>query len=148
MTDAKAQAVELLRVLDRLIQVLRQEIAMLHRMDPSAMQTLQHDKIILTAAYESLLAGLNKEPSALRSLPDELRQRIMHVTSDFQTTLTDNARALFAVKEANERLFKAIIAAVEEQRSESTTYSASGVLAKKASARGGSAAALAYDNRL
>lgn len=148
MTDPTAQAADLLKILNRLIEVLRQEIHMLQRMEPSAMQTLQHDKIVLIAAYESLLAKLRSDPGGLNALPQELRQKIMQVTGAFQTTLADNARALFAVKEANDRLFQAIVQAIEEKRSEGRPYSASGALARSAAAHGGQGLAVAFDQRL
>ncbi len=147
MSEATARAADLLQVLNRLIEVLREETALLRKMDPRAMQTLQHDKIVLTAAYESMLQRFREDPSLLEDEDGALRQRIMAASTAFQNTLTENARALFAVKEANERLFKAIIKAVEDQRSDSSGYSARGALAPKAAGRG-PAVSIALDARL
>ena len=72
----------------------------------------------------------------------------MSVTSRFQNTLTENARALFAVKEANDRLFKALVKGIEDQRIARNTYSASGTLAGAASAGGGTSMPVAFDQRL
>ena len=143
-----SQAADLLKVLGRLIEVLRQEIQMLKRMDPSGIQNLQQDKLVLTAAYDSLLSRLRERPDTLKSLAPELREQIMALTTEFQTALTDNARALFAVKEANDRLFKAIVQAVEDKRTQNNTYSASGSLATAAAANGGQPMSLAIDPRL
>ncbi|MGF1608283.1 MAG: hypothetical protein ACFCUQ_02725 [Kiloniellales bacterium] len=148
MTDSTAQAADLLKVLNRLIEVLRQEIHMLQQMDPSAMQGLQHDKIVLTAAYESMLAKLRGDPEGLRNLPADMRQQILQLTSTFQTTLTENARALFAVKEANDRLFRAIVEAIEEKRKEGQPYSAGSGNGRSAAARGSQPLAVALDQRL
>lgn len=148
MTDSTAQAADLLKVLNRLIDVLRQEIHMLQQMDPAAMQSLQHDKIVLTAAYESMLTKLRADPEGLRHLPADMRQQIMQLTSTFQTTLTENARALFAVKEANDRLFRAIVQAIEEKRKEGQPYSASGGSGRSTLARSGQPLAVALDQRL
>ena len=148
MTDSMAQATDLLTVLGRLIEVLRQEIEMLKRMDPNAIQNLQQDKIVLTAAYDSLLSRLRENPDTLKSLAPDLREQIMALTTEFQNALTENARALFAVKEANDRLFKAIVQAVEDRRSQSNTYSASGALATAAAANGGQPMSLTFDQRL
>ena len=147
MTDSTAQAADLLKVLNRLIEVLRQEIHMLQQMDPAAMQTLQHDKIVLTAAYESMLTKLRSDPQGLRDLPLGMRQQIMQLTGTFQTTLTENARALFAVKEANDRLFRAIVQAIEEKRKEGQPYSAIGGTGPSTAARGGQPLAVAIDQR-
>ena len=142
------QATDLLKVLGRLIEVLRQEIQMLKRMDPSGIQNLQQDKIVLTAAYDSLLSRFRESPDMLKSLAPELRDQIMALTTEFQTALTDNARALFAVKEANDRLFKAIVQAVEDKRTQSNTYSASGSLATAAVTSAAQPMSLAFDQRL
>ena len=148
MSNPMAQATDLLKILNRLIEVLRQEIHMLKQMDPSGMQGLQQDKIVLTAAYESMLAQLKQRPETLKSLPAELREQIMALTGEFQNTLTENARALFAVKEANDRLFKAIVLAVEDERTRHNTYSASGSLATAAVTKAAQPMSLAFDQRL
>lgn len=148
MTDTTQQALDLMKVLTRLIEVLQQEIQTLHEMDPSGIQALQQDKIVLTAAYEAMLGQLRSSPDSLRNLPGELREQVMQVTKRFQDTLTDNARALFAVKEANDRLFNAVAKAVEEQRSHGNTYSARGALTAGAAVSGSLATSVALDQRL
>lgn len=148
MSESTRQALDLMKVLTRLIEVLQQEIATLHDMDPSGIQQLQQDKIVLTAAYESLLGQLRGEPEALRNLPQELREQVMQVTRDFQDTLTENARALYAVKEANDRLFNAVAKALEEQRSHGSAYSSRGSLASGATIGHRSATSVALDQRL
>ncbi len=148
MTEATARAADLLQVLNRLIEVLREETGLLRKMDPRAMQSLQHDKIVLIAAYESMLQRFREDPELLKDKDGALRQRIMAASTAFQNTLTENARALFAVKEANERLFKAIIKAVEEQRSDTGGYSSRGALAPSTAAGSGPAVSVALDARL
>ena len=148
MSESTRQALDLMKVLTRLIEVLQQEIATLHDMDPSGIQQLQQDKIVLTAAYESLLGQLRGEPEALRNLPQELREQVMQVTRDFQDTLTENARALYAVKEANDRLFNAVAKAVEEQRGHGSAYSSRGSLASGATIGHRGATSVALDQRL
>ena len=148
MSDAVARASDLLKVLTRLIDILQQENKLLRQMKPSEMQALQQDKIVLVAAYESLLEQLRQDPDCLRSLDPVLREQIMQVTGAFQDTLAANARALFAVKEANERLFKAIIKAVEEQHQESNQYSAAGVIAHESGLVGRKPVSVALDQRL
>ncbi len=148
MSEATARAADLLQVLNRLIEVLREETTLLRKMDPRAMQALQHDKIVLTAAYESMLERFRENPGLLDDEDGALRQRIMAASTSFQNTLTENARALFAVKEANERLFKAIIKAVEDQRSDGSGYSSQGALAPSTAAGRGPAVSVALDARL
>ena len=148
MSESTRQALDLMKVLTRLIEVLQREIATLHDMDPSGIQQLQQDKIVLTAAYESMLGQLRGESEALRDLPQELREQVMRVTKQFQDTLTENARALHAVKEANDRLFDAVAKAVEEQRGQGGSYSSRGALAGGAAIGRRGATSVALDQRL
>ena len=148
MTEVQAQAADLLKVLNRLIEVLQRETELMRQMDPQAMQTLQHDKIVLTAAYESMLQRFRDNPALLSQQDDGLRERIMQASAAFQNTLTENARALYAMKEANERLFRAIIKAIEDQRDQPSSYSAYGAFAKAGSGGKSPAQPVALDARL
>lgn len=148
MTNASANAADLLKVLTRLIEVLQQETHFLRQMRPQDMQSLQQDKIVLIAAYESQLARFHAAPEEAQALPSELRARIMDVTSAFQTTLTENARALFAVKEANERLFKLVVKAIEEKRADTRFYAPDGGLAQALPAAIPRPVSIALDQRL
>ncbi len=148
MTEVQAQAADLLKVLNRLIEVLRRETELMRQMDPRAMQAVQHDKIVLTAAYESMLQRFRDEPRLLGQEDDALRERIMQASAAFQNTLTENARALWAMKEANDRLFKAIIKAIEEKRDQPSSYSAYGAFAKPGTGGRGQPLPVALDARL
>jgi len=148
MTEATAKAMDLIKVLNLLINVLQQEIELLHSMKPSAMQALQEDKIVLIAAYESLVRRFREQPDQLNGLDQELRERIVQATGNFQSTLTENARALFAVKEANERLFKAVVEAAESQMNDAKPYSAGGVVARPSAPRNRPPMSLTLDQRL
>ncbi|MCG8360932.1 MAG: flagellar protein FlgN [Kiloniellales bacterium] len=148
MTEATAKAGELLKVLSRLIDVLREETRLLREMDPRAMQALQQEKIVLIGAYESMLKRLTENPGELDDPDGSLRRRIMNASTDFQNTLTENARALYAVKEANERLFKAVIQAVEDSREQPSGYSAAGALTRGGAAALPGSLSVAVDARL
>ena len=148
MTEATAKAGELLKVLSRLIDVLREETRLLREMDPRAMQALQQEKIVLIGAYESMLKRLTENPGELDDPDGSLRRRIMNASTDFQNTLTENARALYAVKEANERLFKAVIQAVEDSREQPSGYSAAGALTRNGPAARPGSLSVAVDARL
>lgn len=120
------QTTDLLLILNRLIDVLRQELDLLHEMKPRDMQMLQEDKIVLVAAYESHVSQLRKNPDALKNLNPDLRNQLIRTTEVFQKTLAENAQALLAVREANDRLIKAIARGIEEQRTPVSGYSATG----------------------
>ncbi len=126
MKQDTSRAQDLLKVLNQLIDVLNEEIRLLRLMRPGEVQSLQQDKIVLTAAYESLVTALRDEPGALRDLEPALREQVLQTSARFQAALTENAQALHAVREANERLFRAVVRAVEDKRKESRGYAASG----------------------
>ena len=87
MTEVQAQAADLLKVLNRLIEVLQRETELMRQMDPQAMQTLQHDKIVLTAAYESMLQRFRDNPALLSQQDDGLRERIMQASATARRTV-------------------------------------------------------------
>lgn len=130
MTASTASATDLINVLRRLVQILDEETKHLRAMDPAALRKVQQEKSVLTAAYDAMLTQLRAQPTLLQGLPAELREEVMQATGAFQRRLTENARALYAVKEANERLFKAVVQAVEDKHNETSTYAANGLLAR------------------
>lgn len=134
MKHENSRALDLLKVLAQLIDVLHEEIRLLRLMRPGDMQALQQDKIVLTAAYESLVAELREDPTQLQGLELSLREQILQTSARFQTALTENAQALHAVKEANDRLFRAVVRAVEDKRKEGRGYAASGAFLPMTSA--------------
>ena len=148
MSQATSRATDLLKVLNRLVEVLEQEIGLLRAMKPTEMQALQQDKIVLTAAYESLVGEIRNNPGMLGDLDPLLKQQVIRAASRFQEVLSDNARALYAVKEANDRLYKAVVRAVEEKRNETRSYAASGSFAPHARLAAGGASSLAVDQSL
>lgn len=148
MTASTASAMDLAKILRRLVQILEQETHHLRAMDPASLRALQQEKSVLTAAYDSMLAQLRAQPALLQGLSADLREEIMQATGEFQRRLTENARALYAVKEANERLFKAVVQAVEDKHNENSTYAANGLLARAAIASNQQPMSVAIDQRL
>ena len=148
MSNSATRAADLLKVLSRLTEVLQQEIHLLRAMKPSEMQSLQHDKIILTAAYEAMIGELRGNPKLLEGLEAGLREQVVQAATRFQHVLSDNARALFAVREANDRLFKAVVRAVEDKRNEARGYAAGGSFAPLAGAVAAEPVSLSVDQRL
>ena len=134
MKQQTARALDLLKVLNQLIEVLCEEIRQLRLMRPSEIQALQQDKAVLTAAYESLVAELRQDTGQLQGLEPELREQVLETSARFQRALTENAQALHAVREANDRLFRAVVRAVEDKRKEGRGYAASGAFAPLSSA--------------
>ncbi|SMF67869.1 Flagellar biosynthesis/type III secretory pathway chaperone [Tistlia consotensis] len=122
MTSDSAQVADLLKITSRLIEVLEREIVMLRAMKPSEMQSLQHDKIVLAAAYESAIKALESDPAAASAITPAVRAELRDVTERFHRVLAANERALRATKEATNRLLKHIVAEVEKQQRGPGTY--------------------------
>jgi hypothetical protein len=57
---------------------------------------------------------------------DALLAELSSATERFQTVLADNARALRAVRDVNDRVLKAVIEAVERSRVEPAGYTRGG----------------------
>ena len=134
MNQEKSRALDLLKVLTQLIDVLGEEIRLLRLMRPDEIQSLQQDKIVLTAAYESLVNELRQEPGLLQGLDPALRAQVLQTSARFQAALTENAQALHAVREANDRLFRAVVRAIEDKQKEGRGYAATGGFAPMSTA--------------
>jgi len=124
-TRDTGEVTELLRTTSRLIGVLEREIDMLREMRPSEMQSLQEEKIVLAAAYESQLKRVSETPDLESALTPELRAELRETTAHFQTALVENERALRAAKHATDNLLNAIVDAVDRQMPEAG-YAANG----------------------
>jgi flagellar biosynthesis/type III secretory pathway chaperone len=142
-TDA---ATTLLSVTSRLIGVLEREIEMLRGMKPREMQSIQHDKIVLAAAYEAAVRDLNADEAAVASITPAVRAELAEATERFQSALQANERALRAAKDATDRLLKHIVSEAERQRGQASAYGARA--GKAVAVPAGSALSLSVDQRL
>ncbi len=125
MTDG-TRITDFLKITHRLIAVLEREIEMLRAMKPAELQALQHDKIVLTAAYESQMATLRDHPESLRALAPETLAQVRALVEVFRTTLNKNQAALGAAKETCSRVLRVIAEELEMKRREDGAYSADG----------------------
>lgn len=139
------EVTDLLTITSRLIGVLEREVAMLRELDPATMQSLQEEKIYLTAAYEAHMRTLRDNPRLLDGLDREVGAQVRETTRRFQTALNENERALHAAKQATDGLLEAIAAAVNKQQRAHRPYSAAGARRERAEL---SHAPLTLDQRL
>lgn len=145
-TEVTAEVTELLTVTSRLIGVLEREIEMIREMEPSEMQALQEEKIVLAAAYEARLKALrDADHGGLEALSPDLRAELRRTTERFQETLAENERMLRAAKEATDSLLGAIAEAVRKQQAAGSGYSSAGTPRRPEAASGTS---MALDQRL
>ncbi len=138
----------LIRVASRLIDVMRREIEMLRDMRPRGLEDLQSLKNELADAYAQQVRALADEPEALAAVAPALRQEFAEVASEFNKVLAENESALHATRFAHERLLKAVVEAVDEQRDACKGYSANGAPARHAQGRRAVSAPLTLDTRL
>ena len=113
--DEPTAVIDLLETTLRLIDVLEGEIEMLRGMNPDEMQALQHDKIVLAAAYESQLKRLRDRPELTGPLSEELRAELREATAYFQEVLAANERALRAARTATDGVLQAVVDAANRQ---------------------------------
>jgi flagellar biosynthesis/type III secretory pathway chaperone len=138
------QVADLLRTTSRLMGVLEREIDMLRQMKPGEMQSLQEQKIVLAAAYESQIKALGADADALADLSEAEKQQLREATERFQKVLADNERALRAAKQSTDSLLQAIVGAVERQQTANSGYAANG---RQRAAAGIAGRSIAIDQR-
>ena len=147
MSDTR-QVTELLTIISRLSNVLEREIDMLRAMKPSELQSLQQDKIVLSAAYEANLKALSEQPEALQKLDPTLRARLKAAVEKFQATLAENERSLRAARDVTDRVLRTIAEELSKRRNETGVYGAGGVPTTPRRATLGEPVSVAVDQRL
>lgn len=118
---------DLLAVTSRLIGCMEQEVALLRSMRPADIGGLQTDKTRLADAYEAHIAALRDGTGEDGPLSPELVQALTGATERLQAAIVENVRALRAAREVNDKVLKAIVAAVEQDRAVPTAYGRAGV---------------------
>lgn len=127
---ANGPVLELIEVVKDLTAVMAQEVTLLRAMQIREFSGLQERKNFLVDAYERLSLGLRKDPAFGATLDPLLRNELRELLEDMQSTLAHNETAIRAAREANERLAKAIVAAVGQKKAETGGYSAKGQTGK------------------
>lgn len=118
----------LIAVTSRLVRLLELETSLLRDMRPGAIRELQEEKMRLVRGYESMAAEIRDDPARLAAITDIARQELHDAVSQFEKSAEDNAFALAAAQDANERLLKAIIQAATENIADTETYARDGGL--------------------
>jgi hypothetical protein len=137
---------DLLAVTSRLIGCMEQEVALLHSMRASDIAGLQADKTRLADAYEAHIAALRAGTGADETLAPEMVQALTSATERLQAAIGENVRALRAAREVNDKVLKAIVAAVEQDRKAPAAYGRMGAAgARRAVA--GAAVSVSLDGR-
>ena len=128
MSGGEQRVGAVIKIASRLIEVMNSEISTLRDMRVKELDTLQEEKNSLVLAYENAVGALQSEPEIFVAVNEAMKQEFAEVVSSFNNVLADNERALHAAQVAHDRLFKAIIRAVEEKRAPVKTYTANGAI--------------------
>ena len=115
MTQSSRMA-DLLAITSRLIACMEREVELLRAMQPQELRRLQEDKSALADAYRAFVLALKEPDEAAESVNDVLRGELAEATERFQASLSDNLRALRAMRDVNERVMRAVVQALEERR--------------------------------
>lgn len=121
---------ELLAITSRLIACMEREIELLRAMRPQDVKEMQTEKVSLADTYRAFAMALKEPGEELAAVSVALRDELTEATERFQAAVQDNLRALRAMRDVNERVMRAIVAALEDKRAAVTGYDARGALRK------------------
>ncbi len=117
---------DLIVLSERLAELMSEENELLRAMRPEEIAKLQESKENLSRAYEERIRRVAAEPDHVRRLDAETKETLRRSTERLNEAVTRNRIALKAAKEANERLIRAIVNAVQEQQQNLDVYTAAG----------------------
>lgn len=121
---------ELLAITSRLIACLQQEIEFIRTLRPEAVKQMQVEKVALADTYRAFMLALKEPDAENEALNTALRDELVEATERVQAALSENLRALRAMRDVNERVMRAIVSNLDEKRSSVTGYDARGSLRK------------------
>lgn len=114
----------LIRVTDRLSELMSTEVDLLRGNRARDIKALQSDKESLTAVYQRLMTDLQSAPHALNGIDDGRRHALRRAANKLEKSAMGNAIALRTAVEANNRLMEAIADAIRSRSNENATYGA------------------------
>ncbi len=127
MSTPKPEAIEsFIRIAGRLIAIMEQEIAFLRKMEVARIAALQDEKTALVAAYEDGIRKFAADPDTLNALQPALKAELEAIAVRFDDVVKLNSQALETVRDSHERLLKAIVDAVAQNRTRHAGYSETG----------------------
>lgn len=125
----------LIRMTDRLSQLMEQEVELLRGRRAKDIQALQGDKESLAAVYQRIITDLQQNPAALEGLDDQRRDHLKHAAARLHGAVTGNAIALRSAIEANHQLIETIAGAIRDQSNAHAPYMADGRVAHSRQAK-------------
>jgi len=144
--DSTTRLRDLVAVIGRLIVVMDKETALLRAMRSDQIGDLQAEKTRLAGLYVGMVKDVRKHPELLAALDQAVRGELTEATLRFEQAAADNERAINAARAANERVLKAIVAAVNTRRSVGT-YGKTGAIADAPRPQRAQVLSIALDRR-
>ncbi|HVM86356.1 MAG TPA: hypothetical protein VMW18_20845 [Candidatus Binatia bacterium] len=121
---------ELLAITSRLIACLQQEVEFIRSLKPEAVKDMQVEKVALADTYRAFMLALKDPSPESEALTGALKDELVEATERVQAAVTENLRALRAMRDVNERVMRAIVSTLDEKRNAVTGYDARGSLRK------------------
>lgn len=112
----------LINVTARLIDIMGHEIELLERRNARDLVTLQSEKSTLVRAYDEQMSLLRQDPERVSTLEPVLRDELWRVSKTLDAMVEENARALRATMEANNRLVRVVIRTAQEETQRDRPY--------------------------
>lgn len=120
MSAESEQAERLIIMAQRLVDAIEGDIEALRTGNPQGMRSLDPEvqKLLLMYSREAQ----NIDPARSKSLPTELKKRLVGITGKFRDALGLQQRLLTRMRNASEGLVKAVADEVQRQRAPTVTY--------------------------
>jgi len=130
MPKPSSRVTELLAITSRLIGCLQQEMEAIRAMRPEELKQMQVEKVALADTYRAFTLALKEPTDENQAISTALRDELIEATERVQAAVTENLRALRAMRDVNERVMRAVVSALDEKRSSVTGYDQRGSLRK------------------
>jgi hypothetical protein len=134
--DKANRVSELLAITSRLIDCMEREVELLHNLQPAGLKQLQTHKVMLADSYKAFALALKEPGEDLAEVDPALRDELMEATERFHAAVLDNLRSLRAMRDVNERVMRAVVKTLDEDRGAVTGYSNRGTITKLRRAAG------------
>lgn len=117
---------DLVALTERLSNLLAEENTLLAASRTRDVAGLQADKAKLATAFESQIARIGRQRGLLDEIEPNLKRKLSRVMARAKAMIAENARALRAARDTNQKLLNAIVNAVTERNGKLDVYTATG----------------------
>lgn len=119
---------DILEIIELLREVVETENHLLQERDFKEAAALQDRKTALSQLYERHLTAINHNPAVIQDLPEETRQKLRDASEKLKLASEINIRLLRSNMQAIEGVLNSIVAAIREQSTPISNYTAKGAV--------------------